>query len=113
MTSNQRTALIVFFLMLLAVISIGSFSDMNMHVHGHEMGVVGGFFGFVLACGIGALAVLFALGLTGVVLAGVGILLFFILAVVLGSIALALLPLLFPILLIVGLVALFSKRDPA
>lgn len=117
MTSNkhtaQRTALIVFFIMLLAVISLGAFSDVNMHVNGHETGIIGGFFGFVLACGIGTLALLFALGLTGVVLAGVGILLFFILVVVLGSLALALLPLLFPVLLIVGLVALFSKRNPA
>ena len=113
MTSNKRTAILVLSLLILLVIGMSAFHGVDVQVDGEDISGVNGFFGFLLACGIGALAVVFALGLTGLVLTGVAILLCIVFAIVLGSLALALLPLLFPVLLLVGLIALFTRRKSA
>ncbi|MES2040169.1 MAG: hypothetical protein V4495_20320 [Pseudomonadota bacterium] len=115
-TSNKRIAIILLSILVFAMIVMSSFHGMDVQIDGEDINGVGGFFGFfgvLFGCGIAVVAVVFALGLTGMVLAGVAILLCVIFAIVLGSLALALLPLLFPILLVVGLVALFSRRKTA
>ncbi|MFZ6871256.1 hypothetical protein ACO0LF_04215 [Undibacterium sp. Di27W] len=109
-TSNKRIAIVLLSILVFATIAIFSTHGMDIQIDGEHVDGVGGFFGTLLGCGIAVLAVFFALSLTGVVLAGVAVLLCVVFAVVLGSLALALLPLLFPILLVVGLVALFSRR---
>ena len=112
-TSNKRIAIILLSILVFAMIVMSSFHGMDVQIDGDDIDGVGGFFGVLFGCGIAVVAVVFALGLTGMVLAGVAILLCVIFAVVLGSLALALLPLLFPVLLVVGLVALFSRRKTA
>lgn len=113
MTANKRIAIILLSILVFAMIVMSSFHGMDVQIDGEDIDGVGGFFGVLLGCGIAAVAVVFALGLTGMVLAGVTILLCVIFAIVLGSLALAMLPLLFPVLLVVGLVALFSRRKTA
>lgn len=115
-TSNKRIAIILLSILIFAVIVMSSFHGMDVQIDGEDIDGVDGFFGFfgvLFGCGVAVVAVVFALGLTGMVLAGVAILLCVIFAVILGSLALALLPLIFPILLVVGLVALFSRRKTA
>ncbi|MFZ6732384.1 hypothetical protein ACO0LG_10710 [Undibacterium sp. Ji42W] len=112
-TSNKRVAIILLSILVFAMIVLSSFHGMDVQIDGEDIDGVGGFFGIVLGCGIAIVAVVFALGLTGMVLAGVAMLLCVIFAIVLGSLALAMLPLLFPVLLVVGLVALFSRRKTA
>ena len=110
-TSGKRVAFVLLsILTVMLVISMFSFDGGSMRVAGENVHGVSGFSGFVLACGIGMLALFLALSVTGIVLAGVAILLCIVFGVVLGSVVLALLPLLFPVLLVVGLVAIFSKR---
>ena len=108
--TNTRKALIIFSVVTVALITMATFHGADVQIDGDEVSGVGGFFAAVIACGIGALAVFFALSLTGLILAGVAALLCVVFVCVLGSVALALLPLLLPVLLIVGLVALFSRR---
>ncbi|MFZ6742574.1 hypothetical protein ACO0LC_05090 [Undibacterium sp. JH2W] len=109
-TTNKRIAIILVSILVFTMIALYSFHGMDVQIDGDHIDGVGGFFGVMLAGGIGVLAVFFALSLTGLVLAGVAVLLCVVFVVVLGSLALALLPLLFPILLVVGLFALFSRR---
>ncbi len=109
MTTNKRTAILVFFLLLLAVIGISSFHGVSVEIDDGYTGGLGGFTGLIFGLGIAAVAILFALSLTGVILTGVAILLCVIVGITLGAVALALLPLLFPVLLLVGVIALFSR----
>jgi len=111
--SNKRVAIILLSILVFALIVMSSSHGMDVQIDGDDIDGIGGFFGVLFGCGVAVVAVVFALGLTGMVLAGVAILLCVIFAVVLGSLALAMLPLLFPVLLIVGLVALFSRRKTA
>lgn len=112
-TPNKRIAIILLSILVFSMIVMSSFNGMDVQIDGEELDGVGGFFGVLLGCGIAVVAVVFALSLTGMVLAGVALLLCVIFVVILGSLALALLPLLLPILLVVGLVALFSRRKTA
>jgi len=109
-TSNKRLAIILLSILVFVMIAMSSFHGMDVQIDNEDMDGIGGFFGIVLGCGIAVVAVVFALSLTGMVLASVAVLLCVIFAVVVGSLALALLPLLLPILLVVGLVALFSRK---
>ncbi|MFZ6710322.1 hypothetical protein [Undibacterium sp. TC9W] len=112
-TSNKGIAIVLLSILVFAMMIMSSSHGVDVQIDGDGIDGVGGFFDFfgvLFGCGIAVVAVVFALGLTGMVLAGVAILLCVIFAVVLGSLALAMLPLLFPVLLLVGLVALFSRR---
>ncbi|MFZ6639010.1 hypothetical protein ACO0LL_04670 [Undibacterium sp. TC4M20W] len=111
--SNKGIAIVLLSILVFAMIIMSSSHGVDVQIDGDDIDGVGGFFGVLFGCGITVVAVVFALGLTGMVLAGVAILLCVIFAVVLGSLALAMLPLLFPVLLVVGLVALFSRRKTA
>ncbi|MFZ6844575.1 hypothetical protein [Undibacterium sp. RuTC16W] len=74
---------------------------------------VHGIAGIGLAIGgvvIGCIATFFALGVTGVVLAGVSIFLIALFAFIAGAILLAMLPALLPLLLIVGIISLIARK---
>lgn len=110
MTSNKRAVIIGFTFLFLIVVAMSTFHGLDVEIGDEDVNGVDGFFGILFGLGIAGLALFFALSLTGVVLTGVAILLCVVFGVVLGSVALALLPLLFPFLLLAGLVALFVRR---
>jgi lipopolysaccharide export LptBFGC system permease protein LptF len=71
---------------------------------------ISGFGAAFLASVIACLAVVFAVGITGVVLLGVAVLLGVVAVMVVGSVIIAMLPLLFPALLLIGILMFFSRR---
>ena len=114
MTTTKRNALIAFtILFLIAFFSISSIDAGSLRINGDEIHELGGFSGFVVACLVGFVALFFALSITGVVLVVMSIVMIVAIAAVLGSIVLALLPLMIPVLVLVGIVALFTRRKTA
>jgi hypothetical protein len=111
-TSHKlRNFLIVCFVMFaIAAFGLMSIEDSVILIDGEEVSGISGFGGAVLACLIACLAVVFAIGVTGVALLGVAALLVVVAAVVIGSVILAMLPLLFPALLLIGILMFFSRR---
>lgn len=114
MKTNKSTLAIVL-AVIFVVLMFGLFSVGGSHIviGGEEIDGFDGFAGFVLACVIAFVAVFFALSLTGLVLAGVALVLLVVLGLVLGSFALALLPLAIPFLALYGLIVLFSRKKVA
>ncbi|MFZ6798800.1 hypothetical protein [Undibacterium sp. Di24W] len=110
-TRNIFIAIAIIFSLLL--ISFFSMDPSHIVIDGEEIGDIGGFTGFVLACLIGFVALFFALSVTGLVLAMVAVVLVVVLGAVLGSFAIALLPLMIPFLILYGLFALFSRKKTA
>lgn len=99
-----------FVLFCLAAFGLMSIEDSVILIDGEEVSGISGFGGALLACLIACLAVVFAIGVTGVALLGVAALLVVVAAVVIGSVILAMLPLLFPALLLIGILMFFSRR---
>lgn len=114
MTTNKRSALIAFSLLILVVLfSVGTVDAGNIHINGEEVSEMGGFSGFIIACLVGFLALFLALSLTGLALVVICIVAVVVVAAVLGSIVLALLPVLLPVAILVGIIALLMRRKPA
>ncbi|MBR7799677.1 hypothetical protein [Undibacterium fentianense] len=112
MKTNQRNVLIAVAVVLALLFGTYlSFDTSHVVIHGEEIGDIGGFAGFLLACVIGFFALFFALSVTGLVLAGVGLILVVVLGAVLGSFVLALLPLAIPFLILYGLYALITRNS--
>ncbi|MCU6433809.1 hypothetical protein LPB67_08465 [Undibacterium sp. Jales W-56] len=59
---------------------------------------------------IGCIATFFALGVTGIVLAGVSIFLIALCAFIAGAILLAIIPALLPLLILVGIISLLARK---
>ena len=112
---TNKTTLAIVAAIILAVLMFGLFSVGGSHItiDGEQISGLDGFTGFVLACVIAFVSVFFALSVTGLVLAGVALLLLVVLGLVLGSFALALLPLAIPFLALYGLIMLFSRKKTA
>jgi hypothetical protein len=114
MTTTKRNVLIAFsILFLLALFSISTIDAGNLQINGDKMHEFGGFSGFVVACLVGFVALFFALSITGVVLVVLAVVMVIAIAAVLGSIVIALLPLMIPVLVLVGIIALFTRRKTA
>jgi hypothetical protein len=106
-----RNFLIAFFVLFsLAAFGLMSMDDTVMVLNGVEVEGITGFGAAFLACVIACVAVVFAVGITGVVLLGVVVLLAVGAVLVVGSVVLAMLPLLFPALLLIGILMYFSRR---
>ena len=111
MTTRKRNVLMAFSLLfILALWSICSVDTKSLHMDGNGVHQLGGFFGFVVACLIGFVALFFALSLTGIVLVMVSMIVVIVIAAVLGSIVIALLPLILPVLFLMGIIALLTRR---
>lgn len=112
MKTNQRNIFIamaiVFALLFLSYLSLDT---SHIMIDGEEIGDIGGFAGFLIACGVALCAFFFALSLTGLILAVVALVLVVVLGAVLGSFAIALLPLMLPFLILYGLFALISRSS--
>ncbi|MFA9275255.1 MAG: hypothetical protein ACEQSE_10315 [Candidatus Aquirickettsiella gammari] len=112
MKTNQRNIFIaiaiVFALLFLSYLSLDA---SHIVIDGEEIGDIGGFGGFLIACAIGLFALFFALSLTGLILAVVALVVVVVLGAVLGSFALALLPLMIPFLILYGLFVLISRSS--
>lgn len=85
----------------------------GIFVDGEEINGVAGFGVAMIAMVFALLAVLFVAAVTGVVLVGVALFLALLAVVVVGSVGLALSPLLLPLLLLIGIVWLLSRRKHA
>lgn len=112
MKTNQRNIFIaiaiIFTLLFLSYLSLDT---SHIVIDGEEIGDIGGFAGFLIACAVGICALFFALSLTGLILAVVALAMVVVLGAVLGSFALALLPLMIPFLILYGLFALISRSS--
>ena len=95
MNANKRN-IFIGFAVLFTLLMLGLFASGGSHIviDGEEIGDIGGVAGFLIAAVAAFVAVVLALSVTGLVLVGVGLLLVVVLATVLGSFALAALPLL-------------------
>ena len=114
MSTTKRNALIAFsILFVLVLFSIFSLDAGSLKINGDEVHGLGGFAEFVVACLIGFVALFFALSITSVVLVVVGLVMIVVIAAVLGSIVIALLPLMLPVLVLVGIIALLTRRKTA
>ncbi|TXI91265.1 MAG: hypothetical protein E6Q34_07580 [Burkholderiaceae bacterium] len=111
MKTNKR-GLLIGFVVLLALLMAGLFATGGSHVviDGDEVTGIGGVAGLLFGLLVAFVAIVFALSVTGLVLAGVALVLVVVVAAVLGSFALALLPFLFPILIIWALFSLFRTK---
>lgn len=114
MTNSTRNYLVTFSVLatILALICATYFSmdTSSIMIDGES---VHGFAGVGIAAGgvmIGLLAVVFAIGITGVVLAGVSVFLVLLFAVIAGAILLAILPALLPILIVIAIVTLIVRK---
>lgn len=112
-TTTRNTFIVLGLIVLLAVIALCSMDTYSVVIDGEPVYGASGV-GVALVGGvIGLLAAFFAVSLVGVILAGVSIGLAMLVAVILGAVALALAPLLLPLLLLLGIVALVSRRKHA
>lgn len=110
-TTNRNVFIAIAIILGLLFMSYLSLDVSHIVIDGDEIGDIGGFTGFLIACVVGFCALFFALSLTGIVLAGVALVLVVVLGAVLGSFALALLPLLVPFLILYGLFALITRNS--
>lgn len=110
MKTNHRNIFIAIAIVLtLLFLTYLSIDASHIVIDGEEIGDIGGFTGFLIACVIGFFALFFALSITGLVLAMVALVLVVVLGAVLGSFAIALLPLMIPFLILYGLFVLISR----
>jgi hypothetical protein len=111
MKTSTRNILLALSIILILVCSALFFMDgPSIIIDDVEMnGFAGAGIG-VLGCLIGLVAAVFAISLTGLILAGVAIFLVLLGVFIFGTVALALSPLLLPFLLVLTLVWLIGKR---
>lgn len=111
MSANKRN-LMIGFAVLFTLLVLGLFASGGSHIviDGEEIGDVGGIAGILIAAVVAFVAIVLALSVTGLVLVGVALMLVVVLATVLGSFALAVLPLLFPFLIIYAIYCLFRTK---
>lgn len=114
MNANKRN-IFIGFAVLFTLLMLGLFASGGSHIviDGEEIGDIGGVAGFLIAAVVAFVAIVLALSVTGLVLVGVALLLVVVLATVLGSFALAVLPLLFPFLIIYAIYCLFRTKPRA
>lgn len=96
-------------LIALACCILWSLEPHSFYIDGDEIGGVAGI-GIVLMAGALALiAILFAAAVTGMVLVGVALFLALLAIVIVGSVGIALSPLLLPFLILMGIIWLFNR----
>lgn len=110
-TNNRNIFIAIAIILSLLFVSYLSIDASHIVIDGEEIGDIGGFAGFLIACVVGFCALFLALSVTGIVLAAVALVLVVVLGAVLGSFALALLPLMIPFLILYGLFALISRSS--
>ncbi len=111
MKANKRN-IFIGFAVLFTLLVLGLFASDGSHIviDGEEIGDVGGVAGFLIAALVAFIGIVVALSVTGLVLVGAALLLVVVLAMVLGSFALAALPLLLPFLVIYAIYCLFRTK---
>lgn len=100
-------------LIVIASCAMWSFEPHTFFIDGNEIDGVAGVGVGILALAVGLLAVLFAAAVTGVVLVGVALFLALLAVVIVGSVGLALSPLLLPLLLLMGIIWLLNRPRKA
>lgn len=109
-TKTRNTWLVLAILLILACIALFSMDGPSIIIDDVEIDGVAGVGIGIVGCLIGLIATVFAISLAGLVLAGVAIFLILLGVFVFGSVALALTPLLLPLLLVLGVIWIFNKR---
>lgn len=112
-TKTRNTWLVLSVFLILACIALFSMDGPSIIIDDVEIDGVAGVGIGIVGCLIGLLATVFAISLAGLVLAGVAIFLILLGVFVFGSVALALTPLLLPLLLVVAVIWLLGKRKRA
>lgn len=114
MTTNKRNALIAFaILFVLALVSILNMDVGTLRINGENFNASSGILSFLVAGLFIFIGIFFAISLTGVMLVLAAVVLVMVLLAVVGSIVLAFLPLILPILIIIGIISLFTRRPSA
>lgn len=112
-TKTRNTWLVLGVLLILACIALFNMDSPTIIIDDMEINGVAGVGIGIIGCLIGVLATFFALSLAGLVVAAVAIFLILLGVFVFGTVALALTPLLLPLLLVMALIWFFSKRKRA
>ncbi len=114
MKTTTRNILLAFGILLILVCSALFYMDgPSIVIDDFEMnGFTGAGIG-ILGCLIGLVAAVFAISLTGLILAGVAIFLVLLGVFIFGTVALALSPLLLPFLIVFSIFWLFGRRNRA
>ncbi|MBX9870130.1 MAG: hypothetical protein K2X63_10045 [Burkholderiaceae bacterium] len=100
-------------LIALACCTLWTFEPHSFFIDGDEIGGVAGI-GIALMVGaIALIAILFAAAVTGMVLVGVALFLALLAIVIVGSVGIALSPLLLPFLILMGIIWLFNRPKTA